>query len=782
MGAFENLMSGVAGTSSEGREEVSKASGPRDLDATLPTWAKKAMTRGLSDARGSDRSVLKQDVDRRARLPQALRDELEDTNAAPKPYDPELLRDLSGSPVPQTYIDTLAQDAAAANWNLVPKDEDADVDPDEVAQAERKLRDLVPDMTFGEFLEEWSRNTLRLGDGTVVKHYPGGNPENPVGEIVHVDSATMFKKLDDHGFTDGYVQYTASSSNRGGESEFEGTEFDMEEVVWTSWARRGNHVYGEGPVEKGQDTIEILEEILEKELLDLVQGMPPGVISRPPEEEFPTDPADWENFKEDMQLMEGERHRLGFTKFPVEYTPLSPNYQEMQLLDRYTSKVTELGGVFKVNPSYAGFDFENTNRATDESQQEAYKQRGFQVLITRLEEAITMGILPDLDLDLGTELRFTFERERTVSERQSKANALQDSIQAGKEAADAGLDVTWRDGMPVIEDGEMEAGNVGGGGDGGGLFASLTPPDRDELAKGDPMINGHDLDPETGMGTCSSTGETITAETMGDLKGECPYCGDPLSVFAVEDSESDTKNRHRGDGNSSSLSVEEAEKLDELLYRTHEEQIFPESADSIEKVAFEEGDLPDYVREKIEEALADGSVFEGIDAISDELERARDLIEDILEENLLDGSGWKLSDIRDDIQSTFPNVDREEAETIARTETASTLNTAREKGYEERDDAATIRFKWVGPDDSRTTDACEFMKQGSSAVDEAPFSFAGTEEQPLPMDELKRVEREAAGFYFSNLSYREHVLHPNERHTFRRVLPSEQDGMTAAPG
>jgi len=95
-----------------------------------------------------------------------------------------------------------------------------------------------------------------------------------------------------------------------------------------------------------------------------------------------------------MRLNEGERHRLAYTKFPVEYTALSPNYQELQLLDRYHTKVTELGGVFKVNPSYAGFDFENTNRATDESQQEAYKQRGFRVLVDRLEQALTLGVVP----------------------------------------------------------------------------------------------------------------------------------------------------------------------------------------------------------------------------------------------------------------------------------------------------------------------------------------------------------------------------------------------------
>lgn len=818
MGGLENLISGVAGSSDVRKSVETAGTAPtqpdRELLDNLPLHYRKALTRGLSE-RVENRSrgghVLKQDVDRRATLPQSLQNSLDENNAAPKPYDPELLRDLSSSPVPQTYVDTLAQDAASANWRLVPMDEDSDVDRDDIAGIERTLRDLVPDSTFPEFLEEWSRSILRIGDGTVVKHFPGGDPSNPVGEIVHVDSATMFKRLDGDGFPDGYVQMTAGKNARTG--EFEGTPLELEEVVWVSWARRGNHVYGEGPVEKGQDSIEILEEILEKELLDLVQGMPPGIVSRPPETEVAIDSADWENFKDDMRLQEGERHRLGFTKFPVDYTPLSPNYQELQLLDRYKSKVTELGGVFKVNPSYAGFEFENVNRATDETQQEAYKQRGFQVLINRLEAALTFGVLPFLEDDLGQELRFEFERERTTSEKQSRANYLQAAVEAGKQAANAGLDVSWRNGLPVIEDGEMEEGNAGsGGGDGGGLFgsAAVEQAKADALSKG-AVVLGFPMGGVAHSGDIEEWARFMNAlldrgaDRLVDLKAErngrtreypadgLPEDHDPLiavhglpkdvvtSVLRSHEdihlqllnTGKDAGGRH-GIKNSKAagrLSKEEVEKLDDLLYEAHVEQIFPESADDVvAKSVFSSSKVPDYVAEKIEEALDSGSVFQHFETITDEVSRVQEMIEDTLRDNLLDEDGWTLSDIRDDLQASFPNLDEEEAEVIARTETSSTLNTAREMGYEEREDAATLKFEWTGPGDSRTTVACEFMKHGASAVEDAAFSFSGTQEQPLPMDELKRVERRVADYYFPNLRYREHTLHPNERHTFKRVI------------
>jgi len=724
MGAFDNLMSGVAGVPASGgrREQVEKSARESgDLDDELPVWAEKALTRGLQQAADSPGFVQKQEARRRAQLPEALQETVEDTESvAKKPYDPVLLRDLASSTIPQTYTDTLAQDLASANWRLRARDDDADVSDDVIAEAERKLRNLVPDSTFSEFLEETARTLLRLGDATIVKHYPGGDPTNPVAEAVHVDSATMFKKLDEDGFPAGYVQFTGQTTDRG--QEFEGTDLVLDEVIWISWARRGNHVYGEGPVEKGRETIEVLEEIAEKELLDLIQGMPPGVISRPLDAEVPVDSADWENFKDDMRLNEGERHRLGYANFPVDYQPLTPNYQELQLLDRYTTKVTELGGVYKVNPSYAGFDFENVNRATDESQQAAYKQRGFKVLTSRVEEALTLGLVPDLlralDLDGDHALVFEFEKETTVEERETRAKAQQEAITAGKEAADAGLDVAWRDGEAVIENGDMEAGNVGGGGGGGSLFGSEDPPESVQRAEG-----------EEGNGS-----------------------------------------REDGEASPPSLSKEEVEKLDEILFRTFNEQIVPESVDAIEKRAFSSSDVPDYVLEKIREALDDGAVFDAIESAGERVEEVADSITEILEDNLLDEDGWTLGDITDDIQEEFPNLSEGEAETVARTETSSTLNTAREKGYEERDDAATLRFKWVGPDDSRTTDACERMK------DETDPDRGGT---PLPMPELKRLERSIANEEFPNLSYREHVIHPNERHTFRRVLPAETDGGAA---
>lgn len=170
-------------------------------------------------------------------------------------------------------------------------------------------------------------------------------------------------------------------------------------------------------------------------------------------------------------------------------------------------------------------------------------------------------------------------------------------------------------------------------------------------------------------------------------------------------------------------------------------------------------------------------MWDRFDSIERELgERFHDIrerLEETLKDKLTQPQGWSLESVRDGIQEDFPNLSEGQAETVARSETASVLNTAREEGYEEQPDSATFKYKWVGPDDSRTTVACELLKEWTNP------DYGGT---PRAMNELKRLERKAQkeDEDLSGLDYREHMLHPNERHTFRRVLPHELQRLEGA--
>jgi hypothetical protein len=755
---------------------------------------------------GQDRRgpVQKQEVERRGRLSSQIQEGIQGTDAVPKPYDPALLLDLGQNPVVQTYIDTLSQDAASANWKLVPEDEAADVTDDELAQAERRFRQLPAEGTARDLYETTARGVLSAADMPVLLNFEGGYDENvpteanDLAEVVPTDPTTMFKTVDDHGFTDGFVQVTGSSY------EQDVTPFERAEVAWFSWGNRVGHVYGMSPVEKGQDTIEVLEEVAEKEILDLIQGMPPGIISRPDEADMPIDENDWSNFKDDMRLTEGERHRLGYAKFPVDYTPLSPNYQELQLLDRYKLKVTELGGVFKVNPSYAGFDFENANRATDESQQVAYKQRGFQVLLRILETGFTENVVKPF---IHSDLRLEFEKETTPEERKQHAESVETTIRAGKEAANAGLSVSYRDGRLEIDDGEIEEGNVGSGGDeGGGLFGSLDAPAQEAARKatgvvlGSPGGRAHTGDFQVwtkfldrfadmggeivdlrGDGTYPEN-EISPEDALIEVRGlseqevlSTVHSFDDITLRQVEDV--DVGGTGQGNGNSGSgastdaqadsypaFSKSEWKEVDDALYGAFENQIMPESAPGVEKEVWTNaGELPEYVREKVSDAIDAGAVFDKFESVP---ERVAEQVEDLIEDSLLDPEGWSLGEVADGLQESFDALSEGQAETVARTETASVLNEAREQGYEERPDSASQKFMWVGPDDSRTTDACQRLKELTNP------DYGGT---PVALPELIRLEEQVHNEEFPDLEFRKHTVHINERHTFRRALPNELD-------
>jgi hypothetical protein len=119
----------------------------------------------------------------------------------------------------------------------------------------------------------------------------------------------------------------------------------------------------------------------------------------------------------------------------------------------------------------------------------------------------------------------------------------------------------------------------------------------------------------------------------------------------------------------------------------------------------------------------------------------------------------------DRMSDELPRADPEDLETIARTESASVLNEAREEGYRDRglDDA---KFKWAGPSDSRTTEACEALKEQTNP------DFGG---DPVTLPKLIDAEESVQAEHFPNLSFRKHTIHPNERHTFVRVAGTGGD-------
>lgn len=954
MSRFANFIKSVASPFVDDRppkesEKRSRVRGRRRERYNSPDTSNKA-ERGKSTRKDDGDGP----IDRLVTVNEDVRDNIRG-NARSKPYDPVFLRDISANAVVQAYIDTLSQDVSSTEWSIKARDEDADISDEALAEVERHLKQLPPgNQTFADMLEATTRVLLELGDGTIVKHYYEDDPER-LAELVVVDSASLFKMVDEHGIPEGYVQI----SKRGGTLAH---EFDVDDVIWCEWSNRPDRFYGQGPLEKAQNEVELIEELAEKERLDLIQGGPPGVLSPEALDEYgglPND-EDWETFVEDMRLDAGERHRVGYSKTPVNFESVNHNYQELQILDRSKYWVTVIGSVFKVNPSYAGFDFENQNRATDESQRESFKQRGFRVTLRQLEESLNRGLIWS---DISEDVMLEFTKEQTIDERRDRASLIEDQASAGKEMANAGRNVSIRDGRLVVDDGELEEGDVGGGGGGGGLFGSVDDPDDADLAvdatpsstpdrKGKTRKNGDDgirlhypaggvahssdeqyagfledvasnggriidtkgfsngndrvwppeepdphdprmvvyglsevdvlalLDryPDVGLvintdhdanaksavskevpqsvvdtigedrfvppeGAASNAEEALrlidehgrdeapggTEEAIGRARQiiEHVQAGDPLvgtnadgTPFVVEIANFFARHRAQGNhefdsdehdakyedpgwladmlwggdaaqswsssladaideaeeadagdsgngrvGDGERLSKEQVAKLDEVLLRAHTRQIAPPSLDAIEKDAWSsDEDVPNYVVDQIRDVVDRGAVFDDFKSLPG---RVADVITDTLEDALTQPQGWSLDSIVGNMSEQLPRADPADLETIARTESASVLNEAREDGYRDRglDDA---KFKWVGPSDERTTDACEEMK------DDTNPSHGG---DPVSLPKLINKEEAVQAREFPNLDFRKHVIHPNERHTFVRATDTGDDSI-----
>jgi len=174
---------------------------------------------------------------------------------------------------------------------------------------------------------------------------------------------------------------------------------------------------------------------------------------------------------------------------------------------------------------------------------------------------------------------------------------------------------------------------------------------------------------------------------------------------------------------------------------------------------FVESATPQFVKDRIRDTLMSGALFSDIEAIpsSDRMQLREFMTE------TLTSDGWTVDGLSDQIEQL--GVDPQRADTIARTETASVLNQAREEGYEEQGMGDSL-FYWTGAKDSRTTDACRWLINETN-----PFEGG----EPVPMDELKELIEEAPTHdpeMDDNVARPEDfVVHIGERKSFARAPP-----------
>jgi hypothetical protein len=226
-------------------------------------------------------------------------------------------------------------------------------------------------------------------------------------------------------------------------------------------------------------------------------------------------------------------------------------------------------------------------------------------------------------------------------------------------------------------------------------------------------------------------------------------------VEAIESTEGvelggETDFSHRCLGGVTDRDLDHAPEWDRPLLEMYQGVSDPQAATDRTLVSFASSGTPEFVLDRIREAIRGGAIFSDIDAVpSDELMAFREEFADAVGTD-----DFTLDSITDTVMD-FTGADRDTAERIARTESTAALNAAREAGYEEKGDADE-RFYWTGadPGDPRQTDVCGYLIAGQGGHLENPSAFSGLPRpdgtnpfeggEPLPMDDLKELVAAAA--------------------------------------
>jgi hypothetical protein len=230
-------------------------------------------------------------------------------------------------------------------------------------------------------------------------------------------------------------------------------------------------------------------------------------------------------------------------------------------------------------------------------------------------------------------------------------------------------------------------------------------------------------------------------------------------------SESGTGNSHRclGEG-VTDAELQHAPEWDRPLLEMYRGVTNPDSDPSRTLVSFASSGTPDFVLERIRDAIMDGAMFSQFEDVPGD--KLMDLRQTFADE--LGTDDFTLDSITESLLEFEADLDRQAAERIARTESSAVLNRAREVGYEERGEADEL-FYWSGadPGDDRQTEACRLLIERTN-----PFHGG----EPVPMDELRSLLTWAAeqddDLDASMVREDSWIIHINERSTLIEAPPN----------
>ena len=213
--------------------------------------------------------------------------------------------------------------------------------------------------------------------------------------------------------------------------------------------------------------------------------------------------------------------------------------------------------------------------------------------------------------------------------------------------------------------------------------------------------------------------------------------------------------------------LQHAPEWDRPLLEMYRGVTDPESDPNRALVSFSSSGTPEFVLERIREAIMSGAIFSDIDDVADsDIMAFRQEFADTLGED-----NFTLDDVTEAVMD-FTGESRGQASVTAQTEVSSVLNTAREDGYQERGETDDGLFYWTGaePGDDRQTEACRMLIERTN-----PFHGG----EPVSLEELRSLLTWAASedpdLDASMVRKDNWLIHIGERSTFVKAPPGWQD-------
>lgn len=412
--------------------------------------------------------------------------------------DPATLRDYASNNVVQTFIDTIARDVAKQDYSIV---EDEEINRD----ATNFLRYAHPTKSWQDLIESTVRNLDILGNSFWVIHYYENSDD--VAEIYDPEPSTMFIEKGDDGFIQNYIHKPRSGSP---------SKIPKEDVLHFKLKSDTSKIYSDSFVSDSQSIIEILDEIQRKESLNLKKASQSGMLTQT--DTHPTDPMDSEQWDDLVNYVtdtnQGKTHQISVGKGNFDFIPFEGKYKDLELRDRYKLWIQALGAQMGVNPSYVGFDFQNSNRATDESQRQAYKERGVRTIMANIKSKINRKLIPKISDD-SAKFRWDIKQDDEIDEVEYYER-LGNAVNALEESG-VNVDITDDDKIEVLGFTDEESENVE-------QESMEQKPDKVDECVESVLSENPDMDKSDAYAICNDTVDTKdidqSLESLSDRKRE----------------------------------------------------------------------------------------------------------------------------------------------------------------------------------------------------------------------------------------------------------------------